>query len=436
MGGCDRRICIIGAGPGGLSAAYFLKRSGYKNVTVLESTGRVGGKCLSLNYGGRSFDIGANYVTSDYTEVLRLAKEFGAALYTEAKMTVASFAPDGAVSFTAPLALLTDQASFVSVVGAVLRYVWMRFRIGKIIDKPGFAGVCRREELCRSFAAWLEDNNLALLTPMFEIPITAMGYGALDEIPAPYALKYMSPKTFLDMIFFGLGLRPRWPKRFVDGFQPLWEKVAARLDVRLNVNVRSIERSSIIRVLTESGGRSEDMEFDNVIVSSAHGSRALTTFLKLSPDEALLFDKVVVNPFVVTTHVVKTMRVPHRIIFVCPAPKFGLPCAMTQQFEDNAYWQFYSRVDRDYKPEASDILSAVKRTIAHLGGSVAENDVHTLTLWDYFPHVDAHAIADGFYDRLEAMQGERGTYYCGGLLAFELVEQVVRYSRHLVESHF
>jgi phytoene dehydrogenase-like protein len=87
MGGRDRRICIIGAGPGGLSAAYFLKRRGYKNVTVLESTGRVGGKCLSLNYGGRSFDIGANYVTSDYTEVLRLAKEFDAALYTEAKMT-------------------------------------------------------------------------------------------------------------------------------------------------------------------------------------------------------------------------------------------------------------------------------------------------------------------------------------------------------------
>jgi len=196
------------------------------------------------------------------------------------------------------------------VVGAALRYLWMRFRIGKIIDKPGFAGVSRRGELCRSFAAWLEDNNLAVLTPMFEIPITAMGYGALEEIPAPYALKYMSPKTFIDMIFFGLGLRPRWPKRFVDGFQPLWEKVAARLDVRLNVSVRSIERSSIIRVLTESGGRSEDMEFDNVIVSSAHGSRALTTFLKLSPDEALLFDKVVVNPFVVTTYVAGRILAP------------------------------------------------------------------------------------------------------------------------------
>ena len=271
---------------------------------------------------------------------------------------------------------------------------------------------------------------------MFEIPITAMGYGALAEIPAPYALKYMSPKTFLDMVFFGLRLRPNWPKRFVDGFQRLWEKVAAPLYVRLNVRVRSIERSSIIRVVAESEGRTEVLEFDSLIVSSVHDSNTLTQLLQLSPDEIRLFDKVVINPFAVTTYVVEHMQVPHRIIFVCPAPKFGVPCAMTQQFENNAYWQFYTRVGRDYQPQTADVLSAVKRTIALLGGSVSDNDVHAVTLWDYFPHVDANAIADGFYDRLEAIQGERGTYYCGGLLAFELVEQVVRYSRHLVETRF
>lgn len=436
MGGYDRRVCIIGAGPGGLSAAHFLKTRGYKNVTVLELMGRVGGKCLTLSHGDRSFDIGANYVTSDYHEVLRLAEEFDATLYTESTMTVASFAADGALSFTTPLSLLTAQASFVSVLSAVLRYPWIRFRIRKIIDKPGFADVSRRPDLCRSFAAWLADNRLTALTPMFEIPITAMGYGALEEIPAPYALKYMSTKTFLDMIFFGLRLRPRWPKRFVDGFQCLWEKVAAPLDVRLNVHVRSIERSSTIRVFTESGGCTEVMEFDSLIVSSVHDSRTLTDFLLLSTDEIRLFDQVDVNPFVVTTYVVNHMQVPHRIIFVCPAPKLGVPCAISQQFENNSYWQFYTRVGRDYKPQISDVLSAVKHTVAQLGGRVSDNDIHTVTLWDYFPHVDANAIADGFYDRLEAMQGERGTYYCGGLLAFELVEQVVRYSRHLVETRF
>lgn len=436
MAGHDQRICIIGAGPGGLSAAHFLKKRGYKNVTVLESTGRVGGKCLSLTYGGHSFDIGANYVTSDYTEVLKLADEFDAALYTEAKMTVASFPPDGTPLFTSPLSLLTAQTSLINALRASLSYLWIRFRIRKIIDKPGFAGVASRQELCRSFAEWLVDNNLAILMPMFAIPITAMGYGALEEIPAPYALKYISPKIFLDMIFFGLNLRPMWPKRFVHGFQRFWEKVAAHLDVRLNVNVRNIERSATIRVFTESEGHSEVMEFDSLILSSVHGSRTLTNFLQLSEGEKHLFGKVVVNPFVVTTYVVRRMQVPHQIIFVYPPPDFGVPCVMSQQFEDSAYWQFYTRVGRDYKPPTSDVLSAVKRTIALLGGRLTESDAHTVTLWDYFPHVDTNAIAGGFYDRLEAMQGEQRTFYCGGLLAFELVEQVVRYSRHLVETRF
>ena len=183
----------------------------------------------------------------------------------------------------------------------------------------------------------------------------------------------------------------------MDGFQRLWEKVAAPLDVRLNVNVQSIERSSIIRVSTESGGRTEVMEFDNLIVSCAHDLRAMTQgFCNLSQDEMLLFDKVIVNPFVVTTYVVERVQVPHRIIFVSPAPNFGAPCAMTQQFEGNAYWQFYTRVGRDYKPQSSDVLSAIKNTVALLGGIVTENDMHTLTLWDYFPHVDANAIADDF----------------------------------------
>ncbi len=37
------RILILGAGPGGLSAAYFLSRHGFKNVTVFEKLGGLAG---------------------------------------------------------------------------------------------------------------------------------------------------------------------------------------------------------------------------------------------------------------------------------------------------------------------------------------------------------------------------------------------------------
>ena len=71
------RIAIVGAGPAGLSTAWFLSKRGYHNVTVLEKLGRVGGLCKSLTVDGMSFDLGANYVTWGYQETLAIAKEVG-----------------------------------------------------------------------------------------------------------------------------------------------------------------------------------------------------------------------------------------------------------------------------------------------------------------------------------------------------------------------
>ena len=48
----ESRIAIVGAGPAGLSAGYFLKKKGYKNVTIFERLGRVGGMCCSITEDG------------------------------------------------------------------------------------------------------------------------------------------------------------------------------------------------------------------------------------------------------------------------------------------------------------------------------------------------------------------------------------------------
>ena len=49
MSDINERICIVGAGPAGLTAAMYLEKKGYKNITVYEKSDRVGGKCYSLN---------------------------------------------------------------------------------------------------------------------------------------------------------------------------------------------------------------------------------------------------------------------------------------------------------------------------------------------------------------------------------------------------
>ncbi len=62
MRGISRRVAVIGAGFGGLSAALALRASGH-HVTVYEAGHRVGGKADRLSANGRSFDTGPSLLT-------------------------------------------------------------------------------------------------------------------------------------------------------------------------------------------------------------------------------------------------------------------------------------------------------------------------------------------------------------------------------------
>ena len=52
-----KKICIIGAGPAGLTAAYELSKKKY-NVDIFEASSQVGGMCRTINLWGQKVDIG------------------------------------------------------------------------------------------------------------------------------------------------------------------------------------------------------------------------------------------------------------------------------------------------------------------------------------------------------------------------------------------
>jgi len=58
----NKRVVVIGAGLGGMSAAIMLARSGFQ-VTILEKNAHVGGKLNQLQKGGFSFDLGPSIFT-------------------------------------------------------------------------------------------------------------------------------------------------------------------------------------------------------------------------------------------------------------------------------------------------------------------------------------------------------------------------------------
>ncbi len=68
-----RKVIIIGAGIGGLSAGYWLSGMGYR-VQILESSHRPGGRLMTLERNGDRIDVGAQFFHNNYRYAFELVR--------------------------------------------------------------------------------------------------------------------------------------------------------------------------------------------------------------------------------------------------------------------------------------------------------------------------------------------------------------------------
>lgn len=435
------RIAIIGAGPAGLSVAHFLRKKGYSRFTVFEQNAQVGGKCISLTVDGKSFDLGANYVTGSYTIVQELALKLGADLYTEGNVKSYDLRTK---KFRSVFRAVISESSFFSVAWQSLKYIWKRWRLNSIIssDHPGYRNIATHPELCQPFEGWLEQNGLKDLTPLFEAPVTLMGYGRLTKTPAAYVLTYIPVTTFLDLIGASINTHILgYPKRFTEGFQRFFERLSWTFDtdsIKLNTSVTGITRGEHIRVtfISTTGGSAETQEFDYLFVCVPLHLGALTPILTdMSTAEKKLFGYVFYDPFVITTYKMPHCEVFTAGVFMLPEPKMGKPFVVNRQFPDCDYITLYTRSCVGEPVDKDAILKANKDFIKECL-DLDLCDPFTYNEFVYFPHVTTEAMASGFYDHLEDLQGQNNTFFAGGLMNFELVETIMNYSKHLIDRNF
>lgn len=452
------KIIIIGAGPAGLSAAYYLKSHGFKNVTVMERLGRVGGLCCSVTEDYQSFELGAVIVPPSYREIHFLSKKVGMKLTPAWGATAISLPrKDYGDVYHDLLTYLAGGTSLCAKVGfffKVGRYLWKRWRLRKIIDRPGWKGISGHRNLCVPFSEWLEKNGLRDIIRLFEIPVTTFGYGKLDEIATPYVMRYLSPMTIISGLISSHRIARFFPpflllKNFEFGFQRFWERLSWELNVRLNCKVKWIERNENGITVTYSYPaqlinkqvlhENVQAHYDYLILACPLLPEDFMKFMELTPEEKRLSAKLKFNPYAVTTFEIEGKPLKEPIAFVLPLPPTGEPVAIMQQHRDNELMIFYAYLPtKDPGPEDEIRLKKqIGRYVQALGGRIRfEDDWHSYDVWHYFRHVDPVDFRAGYYDQWERLQGKNRTFFVGGLFDFDYIEGIVRYSKDLVEKNF
>lgn len=76
MENSTKNVAVIGAGPAGASAAYYLQQKGF-NVIVFEKAPFVGGRTHGFDNGKVKFDTGASFFTNFYPLLKKLVNELG-----------------------------------------------------------------------------------------------------------------------------------------------------------------------------------------------------------------------------------------------------------------------------------------------------------------------------------------------------------------------
>ncbi len=251
----DVDVVVVGAGFSGLSAARALVTEEW-SVVVLEARPRVGGRTFTKSVpgdGGPWVDVGGQWIGPTQHEIHALVRELGVATFPtwtrgDNLVIVKERAKRyrGVIPRIALLSLLD--------LGVVQ---WRLESMAKQVplDAPWTAKKAAEWD-AQSLGDWL-DRNVRTKTArtLFEAGLETVYAATGHEISLLHALFYVRSGGNLDIL---LGNEEKkdgaQATRIVGGMQPVAEKLAASLDVRLSCPVRRIENAEHGVIVHFDGG--------------------------------------------------------------------------------------------------------------------------------------------------------------------------------------
>jgi len=477
-----QRICIIGGGPAGLACGMYLEKKGYENYVIYEKLNKVGGKAYSpkimVNGEERAYETGAIMGAITYHAVSEM-EEFGGYYHKgpdfkpgEPNMRREyrnSFTGEviepfnvKAVPFKEKLKLIKLKAQFNKLqklmatkyagydcYGHIGVASGKYDGISKIVkneagDNAGeaFPNYIKGEnenlkDLALTFKEFCKKNKIEEVQRIWIGPYTSFGYGYFDEIPAAYVLKYLDVTTARE--FVGLRL---WT--WQDGTQEIYNSVNRKLKhpAVLNTEVVKIERpEGKVLVTIRQNGVETTEEFDKLIVTTPLDWFA--GYADATKDEKELFAKIVHEKYVdfiarfdedkgpvISGYLFENMepeRLGHAMVYYHRWEDQGKNCPCTVYALRNHTGDPDVSYEKTLEMMKEDIQKTLKFPIKEV--LYAQESY-------YCPHVGPEDYAAGWYDKLEAIQGTKNTYYAGEILSFGDMEDTCAASKDIVGRFF
>jgi hypothetical protein len=432
-------VCIVGAGPAGLTAAFELKKRGYTDVTVFEKQDRVGGQCFSFEYphgSGRFVDMAATEMSEGYTNVMRLAGEVGARTVGDQSLRIYDRVHRRYLS-AVRASILLDGFSFLSTMWAGIKYTLLLLGPYRRFTRAGSGLAHAPAALRQPLGTWSRSKGLEPLALNYAYTMQ-VGYGREDDLCAAYFVKFQNTLNWISNMNSVLGVSRSWPRYFRDGFQSLWERVARHVHVELGseiVSIRRVLREDELAVEVQLRGEAEPRVFDQLILGCQLELDRLA-FLDITESERPLFERIRTVDYFSTACVVRGL--PDGIVVSAPAPAEGNPTGYIRKHPDDEVAVFFSIATPDSSEDG--VRAGIERLLESMpaweGKRPKLERVVAQKRWQFFPHVRPEDFAAGFFERLEALQGHRNTLYVSSIASMSTVEDTVGYTRAKIIQQF
>lgn len=401
---------ILGGGPAGLTMARMLKDRGVKDVTILEASGKVGGKCLSSEIGDHVVEFGTCYAIWSHRYVLKQMKKLGIRRnYLKAQRIDDQELLDYIKSGTGPAFPL--QA---------LKYAWLRWRLMARANRgdPAVNAV-----LSMPTSEWLQSQNLGKIENMMHRVVTSIGYGYLDRVPLVHAMRWVD----IDMLITGLIKFTVMPE---GGWQHFWNRFGESLDVRLNqkaVRVKRLEDG--VEILTDDGVAYQADYLVNTIPLDEFSRLTEITEAEAKVSEAIHWAGY-------TTTLVSVASWEH----TAPVNSWSDTCAndakdgqlLFSRYEcDDENGRVLFSVGQSSAAYQPDELTELAVFSAQERGAVDPRIVQQV-IWKYMPTYTSDGIRDGLLQTMIEMQGEQRTYHTGSSFSHEAVSTISTFNARLL----